>query len=194
MAKEKKVKARRKEAEAVIRSHVVWAVGAGLMPVPLFDLVAVTAIQMDLLKSLARIYDVDYTAAQGKAFVSALTGSTLAKIGSSAFKAVPGIGALLGGVSMSALSGASTYATGVVALQHLGRDGVNFLEVDLDRAQAAYEDALERGKDFVAGLKGREEEPRDVFEKLNKLGELKKKGLISKEEFEAKKRELLERI
>ncbi|MCP3957618.1 MAG: DUF697 domain-containing protein [bacterium] len=194
MPKEKKIKARRREAEEAIRSHVVWAVGAGLMPVPLFDLVAVTAIQMDLLKNLTRIYDVDYSAGQGKAFVSALTGSTFAKIGSSAVKALPGVGAVLGGVSMSALSGASTYATGVVALQHLGRDGVDFLEIDLDRAKAAYDDALERGKEFVEGLKGREDEPPDVFEKLGKLGELKKKGVISKEEFAAKKRELLKRI
>ncbi len=194
MSKKKKIKARRKEAEETIHSHVVWATGAGLMPIPLFDLVAVTAIQMDLLKSLARIYDVDYSAGKGKAFVSALTGSTFAKIGSSAVKALPGVGALLGGVSMSALSGASTYATGVVALQHLDRDGANFLEIDLERARDAYDEAVERGREFVAGLEEKEEEPKDVFKKLKKLGDLKKKGIVSKEEFEAKKRELLNRV
>ncbi len=196
MPKEKKkAKARMKEAEEAIRSHVVWAAGAGLMPLPLVDLVGVTAIQIGLLKNLARIYEVDYTGAQGKAFVSALTGSTLAKIGSSAVKALPGIGALLGGLSMSALSGASTFAIGTVALQQLRREGPDFLEVDLDRAREAYDAALELGKEFVAGLEPEDEqEEEDVLSKLERLGKLKKKGIISKEDFKAKKRELLDRL
>ena len=43
----------RKVADKIVRSHVIWSMGAGLIPVPLFDLAAVTAIQIDLLKQLA---------------------------------------------------------------------------------------------------------------------------------------------
>ncbi|MEM1292729.1 MAG: GTPase, partial [Cyanobacteria bacterium P01_H01_bin.162] len=33
------------QANAIIRSHVLWATGGGLIPIPLVDFAAVTAIQ-----------------------------------------------------------------------------------------------------------------------------------------------------
>lgn len=176
----------------VVRSHAWWATGAGLVPLPLFDLVAVTAIQLDMLKSLARSYDADYTEDSGKAFVTVLTGTTFARLGASAVKALPVVGPVLGGVSMSVLSGASTYAVGQVAIRSL-EEGRGFLYVDLDDAREVYEQALERGKRLFSTR----EEPRkteSVFETLKELGKLKKQGILTEEEFEAKKRELLERL
>jgi uncharacterized protein (DUF697 family) len=85
-------------ADDIIKSHVVWALGGGLIPVPLFDIAAVTAIQMDMLKQLADLYEVEFSASTGKSFVSALTGSTFARIGASLIKAVPGIGTVIGGI------------------------------------------------------------------------------------------------
>jgi len=76
-------------ADDIIKSHVVWALGGGLIPVPLFDIAAVTAIQMDMLKQLADLYEVEF---------SASTGSTFARIGASLIKAVPGIGTVIGGI------------------------------------------------------------------------------------------------
>jgi len=57
---------KREEADKIIKSHVLWAVGAGLVPLPLFDVAAVTAIQMDMLKQLAALYQVDYSTSTGK--------------------------------------------------------------------------------------------------------------------------------
>ena len=184
---------RREQAQSTIRSHVLWALGAGLMPIPMTDIVAVTAVQLSMLRNLARIYEVDFTKETAKAFVSALTGGTLARLGASAVKAIPGVGTIIGGVSMSALSGASTYAVGQVAVQYL-EEGSSFLQVDMDRAKKAYEEALERGKEFVSDLEGSKGEARDVSEKIRHLAQLKEDGVLSEEEFEAKKRELLSRL
>ena len=38
---------------------------AGAIPVPLVDIAAVTAIQLDLIKELADHYDVDYSRERG---------------------------------------------------------------------------------------------------------------------------------
>ena len=110
---------KQEEAERIIRSHVLWAMGGGLIPIPLVDIAAVTGIQLDMLKQLAVLHDVDYSASSGKAFISALSGSTFAALGSSLVKVIPGIGTFLGVLSMSALSGASTYAVGQVAVSYL---------------------------------------------------------------------------
>ncbi len=180
-------------ADKIVRNHVIWSLGAGLIPVPLFDLAAVTAIQIDMLNQLPNLYEVDFSQSKGKTFVSALTGSTFAKIGSSLIKAIPGVGTVLGGLSMSALSGASTYAVGQVVISHLEASG-DFLNVDLDSAKEAYKEAFEQGKEFVSGLKGEEDAGKDVFKALEKLGQLKEQGVISEEEFEEQKQKLLDRL
>ncbi len=184
---------RRERANAAVRRHVVWALGGGFVPLPLFDIVAVTAIQVDMLRSLSRIYGADFHRERVKTLVSALTGSTFARLGASAIKAIPGVGTLLGGVSMSAMSGASTFAVGQVAIQHLEKDGSGMFHIDLEKAKKVYEEALEIGKEVVSELKMKGE-ARDVFEKVRRLGELHQEGALTDEEFEAKKRELLSRL
>ena len=87
-----------------------------MVPIPLIDIAAVTAVQIDMLRQIATVYGANYDASKGKAFASALAGSTFARIGASVVKALPGIGTVVGGVSMSVLSGASTYAVGTVAI------------------------------------------------------------------------------
>jgi len=188
-----KIMSNRAKAERIIRSHVLWAMGAGLMPLPLFDIAAVTAIQIDMLQQLSTLHNADFTKSMGKSFVAALTGTTFAKVGASMIKAIPGIGTLIGGLSMSVLSGASTYAIGQVATAHF--EGQRSLsDFDVKQARAAYEEAFERGKEFVVGLKEKETESQDVFQTLEKLGKLRDAGVISEEEFAEQKRKLLERI
>ena len=183
----------KKIADKIVRSHVIWSMGAGLIPLPLFDLAAVTAIQIDLLKQLADLYGANFSQSQGKAFVTALTGSTFAKIGSSLIKAIPGVGTVLGGLSMSALSGASTYAVGQVVISHLETSS-EFLDVDMGAAKAAYQDAFAKGKDFVSDLKDQEATGKDVFKALQQLGQLRDQGVITEEEFETQKQKLLDRL
>lgn len=181
------------ETDRVIRSHVLWGMGAGLIPIPLLDIAAVTSIQIDMLKQLARVYGVDFSASSGKAFVTALTGSTLAALGASLVKALPGVGTVLGGLSMSALSGASTFAVGQVAASHFASGGGLF-DLDTEKARRAYKEAFRKGKDYVKDLEDMEDEAADVYRSLEKLGELKEKGVITEAEFEAKKKELLDRL
>ena len=95
---------KRDESEQIIMKHVLWSMGGGLIPIPLFDVAAVTAVQLDMLKSLASLYGVDYSKENGKAFAGALTGSTFARLGASAMKVIPGIGWVVGGFSMSVMS------------------------------------------------------------------------------------------
>jgi uncharacterized protein (DUF697 family) len=181
-------------AEATIRTHVLWAMGAGLIPVPLMDFAAVTAIQLDMLQQLASLYGVDYSLSTGKAFVSALTGTTIARLGASAIKAIPGVGWALGGVSMSVMSGASTYAVGQVAISHFSASG-NLRDFNLDQVRRAYNDAYEKGKTYVSDLeKNKKNDAADIYQSLERLGKLRDQGVLSEEEFLAKKKELLSRL
>ena len=181
------------EAERIIRSHVMWAMGAGLIPVPFIDIAAVTAIQLDMIKQLAALYESSVSASEGKAFLSALTGSTFAAIGSSLFKAIPGIGTVLGGVSMSITSGASTYAVGQVIHAQLLATG-SLANIDVNQAKRAYSAAFEEGKAYASDLEKNKDASADVYKSLEQLASLKEKGILTEEEFEAKKKELLSKL
>lgn len=182
------------QAEAIIRTHVLWAMGGGLIPIPLVDFAAVTAIQLEMLQQLAQLYGVDYSKSNGKAFVSALTGTSLARLGASFLKALPGVGTLVGGASMALTSGASTYAVGQVAISHFSNSGTlnNFVE---DQLKTVYESAFERGKSYVSDLENEKgDDAAKIFQTLEQLGKLKEQGVLTEEEFQAKKQELLSRL
>ena len=184
----------RVQAEAIIRSHVLWAIGGGLIPIPLVDFAAVTAIQLEMLQQLAQLYGVDYSTSNGKAFVSALTGTTIARLGASLLKAIPGVGTVIGGASMALTSGASTYAVGQVAVSHFSNSGTlgNFVE---EQVRTAYNEAFEFGKTYVSDLeKEKGNEAANIYQTLEQLGKLKDQGVLTEEEFQAKKEELLARL
>jgi uncharacterized protein (DUF697 family) len=176
------------QADAIIRSHVLWAMGGGLIPIPLVDFAAVTAIQLELIKQLAELYGVDYSRSSGKTFVSALTGTTIASLGASLIKAIPGFGSILGGATMSLTSGASTYAVGQVAINHFLNNGTleNFVS---DNIKKAYDSAFENGKSYASNLNDKKDEAADIFQSLEKLGKLKDQGILTEEEFQLKQQE-----
>jgi uncharacterized protein (DUF697 family) len=174
-------------AETIVKDHVLWAIGAGLVPLPILDIVAVTAVQLDMLKQLATLHSVPFTESEGKAWVSTLAGNVVARVGANAIKLIPGIGTLIGGVSMSILSGASTYAIGQVATEHFARGGT-LGNIDMSAAKRAYEEELERGKRVAADLSS---EKKDVIDKLERLEKLREKGVLTDEEFEVQKKRVL---
>ncbi len=54
--------------------YAKWAAGTGLIPVPIVDLAAVTAVQLKMLRRLAKIHGVDYDDSSGKCLIGALLG------------------------------------------------------------------------------------------------------------------------
>ena len=181
---------KRKEADKIIRKYTLYSMGAGLVPVPLIDIAAVTVVQIDMLKKLATLYGSDLDRSKGKAFASALAGSTLARVGASIVKAIPGIGTVIGGLSMSVLSGASTYGVGKVATD-IFDSGSDLTTANMEAAKEAYKQQFEQGKQFVSSLRQDDE---DVFRALERLSELRQKDVISEEDFLAQKQKLLDRL
>lgn len=175
------------KANKIIKNHVLCSMGAGLIPIPLADIAAVTAIQVDALKSLAELHGVEVPEGSAKAMVTGLAGSTLAKIGASAVKLVPGVGTMAGGLTMAGLSGASTYAICQAAQNQFVTKGT-FLDFNMTDAKEAYAVALDKGKELVKNLEEKKDQAVAKFEEIQKLQQEKAEGRITEEEF-AKKQE-----
>ena len=137
---------RSNHADTIIRNHVIWSMGAGLIPVLIADIFAVSALQLDMIRQMCKIYDIDFKETQGKALVTSLTSTTLARLGAgSIIKLIPGVGSMIGGATVSIFAGASTYALGEVFKKHLDSGGT-ILDFDPDRLRKYYKEKFEKGK------------------------------------------------
>ncbi len=208
---------RSSHADTIIRNHVIWSMGAGLIPILVADIFAVSALQLDMIRQMCRVYDLDFKETQGKAIVTALTGTTLARIGAgSVIKLIPGVGSVIGGATVSVFAGASTYALGEVFKKHF-ESGGTILDFDPDRLRKYYAEKFEKGKKMVKDMRKEEDskgtpppppapapkpatepvveevvEENDVLAKLKELGELKNNGIITEEEFAQMKKKLID--
>jgi len=144
---------RAKHADTIIRNHVIWSMGAGLIPVLIADIFAVSALQLDMIRQLSRTYDVNFSETQGKAIVTSLTSSTLARVSAgSLVKLIPGVGSIIGGATVSVFAGASTYALGQVFKRHF-ESGGTILDFDPARLKKMYKEQFEKGKKVAEQLK-----------------------------------------
>jgi uncharacterized protein (DUF697 family) len=140
----------RAQAEDVLRRYVPLVAGAGLIPLPGVDLVAVGGLQLKMLAALARCYDVAFTRGQGEAILTSLLGSvggTLVAggaIGSMA-KFFPGVGTILSLATLPIASSVVTQAVGRLAIDHFEAGGT-METFDLDLAQQALERKLAEAK------------------------------------------------
>ncbi len=199
---------RSQQADIIIRNHVIWSMGAGFIPVVVADVLAVSALQLDMIRQLCRAYQVDFSETQGKAIVSSLTTSTLARIAAgSVAKLIPGVGSVLGGVTTSVFAGASTYALGQVFKTHFEMGGT-ILDFDPNRLKKMYKEQFEKGKRVAQEWKKEAEQekssepPRkrarvvmnddaEVLAQLRELAQLHKEGVLTDEEFAAMKKKLI---
>ena len=210
---------REQHAETIIRNHVVWSMGAGMIPILIADIFAVSALQLDMIRQLCRVYNVNFQETQGKAIVTALTSTTLARISAGSIaKMIPVVGSLLGGVTVSIFAGASTYALGEVFKKHF-ESGGTILDFDPDRLRKYYKEKFEKGKKVAQDYKKEakngealteenfsvpdveetvtdapttEVNEGDVLARLKDLASLKEQGIINEEEFEKMKKKLID--
>jgi uncharacterized protein (DUF697 family) len=185
------------KANDIIRNHVGFSMGAALVPFPGADLLAVSAVQLNMLRQLAKLYNVSFFDTLGKNVISAIAGSGVARLGASLVKAIPGVGTVIGELSMPALSGASTYALGKVVANHFQKGGT-LEDLDFPTARREYTEEMDTGKKVVEDLKQDGDiatsNTNESIDKLRKLAELRDQGVITAEEFQKLKDRLLEKI
>jgi uncharacterized protein (DUF697 family) len=144
-------------ADKIIRENVLWATGGSLIPVPTLDVVAITVVELKMLRELAQLYEVPFREDQVKSIlVSVMTGIGApafgAAIGSSVFKFIPVAGLLIGWAATSGVTAAFTYAVGKLFLQHFASGGT-FLDFDPEKVRGHFARQFEEGKLIAAKIK-----------------------------------------
>ena len=144
------------KALKTVKNYMWWSMGAGLIPVPLVDLVAVSGVQLKMLAAISKIYGVPYQDNRGKAVIASLAGYVVPNALSSGalgslLKAVPVVGALAGAPAMALFSGASAWALGKVFIQHF-ESGGTFLTFDPEHVKEYFRAQFEEGHKVAATM------------------------------------------
>jgi uncharacterized protein (DUF697 family) len=162
------------------------AMAAAVTPLPGADIAAVSAIQIALVRRLARHHDVAWDALRGRTIVLAVAGASLARVGASVVKSLPGAGWVVGSAAQAALSGASTWALGTVVCEHFRQSGT-LDDVDTASMQARYWEALERGRAVARAMRRAMREDPALDEhaaRLARLQGLRRTGALTEDEFD----------
>ncbi|MDQ6975771.1 MAG: DUF697 domain-containing protein [Mariprofundaceae bacterium] len=146
------------QAESQIHKFTAGAMVIGIVPIPLVDLAALLALQMKMLHSLSKTYDIPFKANLGKSAIGSLISAyapyaSATPLAASISKLIPGIGHISAGATLVILNGASTYAIGKVFEQHFASGGT-FLTFVPEKARDYFGEQYEKGKKVVGNLRG----------------------------------------
>jgi len=155
-----------------------------------------TGLQLKMVHSLAKHYEVEFSNNIGKSVIGSLAGGVLPVAFSpflgSLLKAIPIIGQTTSAVTMSIVGGASTYALGKVFKKHFGSGGT-MEDFEPEKAKGYFAKKYEEGKEIVTKhfkkdknnkAKDTKDEPKEI--KLDKEApketkEIKETPKVSKE-------------
>jgi uncharacterized protein (DUF697 family) len=114
-------------ASKLVDRYALWSGAAGLIPLPIADIAAVSGVQLQMLRRLSQVYDVPFSDNLGKSLIASLAGSIIpasTAVGIvSTVKGVPAIGTTIGVITMPAISAGATYLIGRVFIQHFASGG-----------------------------------------------------------------------
>jgi uncharacterized protein (DUF697 family) len=138
--------------EMVVKRFARMTMGTALIPLPLVDWVAGTAVQMKMIKTLSELYRVEFSEQRTRAIIGSLIGGFhIGLLTGSIFKAVPVIGLAGGVVSLAALSYGITYALGVIFIRHFEAGGT-LLNFNTQKARREFPQACAEGREKAAAL------------------------------------------
>jgi uncharacterized protein (DUF697 family) len=145
-------------AETLVKDHMLMSAAVGLIPAPVFDIVAGMGIQVALVKRLCDLHKVPFSEKAVRGTVSALLGGVGAGalatgIVASAMKLVPGVGTLFGVAAMPVSLAAVTYAIGQVFIAHFEIGGT-LGDFNVSANRPYFKELLQRGKQVAASTTG----------------------------------------
>jgi uncharacterized protein (DUF697 family) len=153
-------------ADELIREHVAGSAAAAAIPIPLVDLLAVTAVQLSLLRKLGRLYGARVGIGAQGALAVGLLGAALPRVAASALKVLPGVGWIGGAAAQAALSGAATWA-----LANALRDRIGAPALEAEIADGA-----------------------DVARTLARVERLRRRGLLDDDDYARLRSDLLDAV
>lgn len=185
----------KQEADRITKRRTLYAAGAGLLPFPVIDAAILLGIQITMIRSIAKLYKVEFKENLVKSIIGSLVGS----VGTAGvMKAIPGLGTILGSLTTSATAAAATYAVGKVFTQHFDQGGT-LLDFNPVKSREFFEKEFEAGRMFVSDVSEVEREVEKEKKEKKGIGEIftskkKKQKEAERQELIQVNKELMEAV
>jgi uncharacterized protein (DUF697 family) len=155
------VSEKQQQSLKIVKRYMWWSMGAGLVPLPILDLVAVSGVQLKMLRDLSIVYELPFQQSRVRAVIGSLVGFVVPHALSygligSLVKAIPWGGAIIVAPSMALFCGACSWALGNVFIQHF-ESGGTFLDFDPEAVKEYFRTQFEEGKKVAAAMKAEEQ-------------------------------------
>jgi len=146
------------QSKALVKRYMYWAMGFGVIPAPGVDVLLIGGTQLNMLRNMSHIYNIEFHENRGKSIITALVGGlgtpTIAFGGiGSLLKMVPIVGPIFGAVAMPSVAAATTYAIGKVFIQHF-ESGGTFLDFEPEKVKAYFAEKYSEGRKVVDEVVG----------------------------------------
>lgn len=152
---EAEIHGRRGQAMNLVKNFMMGSMAVGVVPIPMMDAVALTGIQVAMLKKLSTLYGIQFKKDIGKSLLASLVGSGVGISAALGLRQLlhnlPVAGTLLTGVSISLMSAASTYAVGKVFMQHF-ESGGTFLTFNPEKVREYFKAELLAGREKASEM------------------------------------------
>jgi uncharacterized protein (DUF697 family) len=145
----------RARVEEIIKNRALLAAGIGLVPVPVFNMVSATAIQISMVQSITRLYNIEVkkswikniiAAALGGAGSTALSGTAVKSLGG-----IPLVGTSLAVLSAPAMNGLVTYAIGYMFIRYF-ESPEGFLKANIKALGEWFQEGFKDGREKLGGV------------------------------------------
>jgi uncharacterized protein (DUF697 family) len=146
-------------ADNLIKDYVIASVAASIVPVAFFDIAAVVAVQLRMIQKLSQLYGKPFSERLGRKVIYALAGGVLGYgagyvVAASATKMIPGIGWMVGMVSLPVVAGGATFAVGRSIVAHY-EDGGTLMDFNAKKMREFYKEQFEKGKELARKAKNK---------------------------------------
>jgi uncharacterized protein (DUF697 family) len=140
----------RARARDIVYRNSLWAAGLSLIPVPYFDAVAITTIQLKMIDEISRLYKVSIPSQLTKSILtSLLAGALVPSAVKGGFgpivKSVPVVGPVLRFAVVPSLAAAATYAVGTIFTRAFEERNPDLLDGSHDDTMAALQALVKNG-------------------------------------------------
>ncbi len=143
------------KAHSTVNKYAMGSMAVGLIPFPYIDFSALSSIQIQMLRHLAKQYEVEFSKEMVKSLIASLFGSAVSVTAAASFaKFVPVVGQASGMVSMAVLGGTGTHAIGKVFVEHF-ESGGTLLNFEPEKMKEKFQTLLKEGKQFVGAATGK---------------------------------------
>ena len=135
-------------ADNTIKHYCFWSFSSALIPVPIVDLAAMSAIQLKMISEISDLYGVPFSENLAKKSVATLIASGSSSTFASLAKFVPGLGYIGVVIPLATINVSYTYAIGKIFVQHF-QSGNDLETFDAEKNKTSFKEKLAEGKEYA---------------------------------------------